>query len=85
MVCAAADAARGHSVKDMELYNVLGVKTEASPGEIKKAYYRMAMITHPDKHKDDPQAKAKFQRIGEAYQVSASTLAAAVLCARACA
>ena len=70
----ASDAGKRRSVKDVELYDVLGVRTEASAGEIKKAYYRMAMITHPDKqqHKDDPTAKAKFQRISEAYQVGRS-------------
>ena len=58
------------NVKDTDLYDRLGVAPEATQNEIKKAYYKLARITHPDKvGKDDPNATEKFQRIGEAYQV----------------
>jgi len=57
------------TVKDPELYNVLGVPTDAADGIIKKAYYNLAKECHPDKHPDDPLATEKFQKIGEAYQV----------------
>lgn len=56
-------------VKCLEFYDVLGVDSHATSGEIKKAYYRKAKECHPDKHPDDPEAAAKFQKIGEAYQV----------------
>lgn len=56
-------------VVDTTYYNALGVKTTASELEIKQAYRRLAIITHPDKNHNDPSAHEKFQSIGEAYQV----------------
>eukprot|EP01038_Epipyxis_sp_PR26KG_P010779 gene10779-14474_t len=57
------------SVQDHEFYDILGVKSNATSGEIKKAYYLKAKQSHPDRHPNDPEAHAKFQKIGQAYQI----------------
>lgn len=41
----------------------------AQPGEIKKAYRKLAVKYHPDKNPDDPEAVAKFHDINDAYEV----------------
>lgn len=56
-------------VKDREFYDLLGVSTNASAGDIKKAYYKEARKCHPDKCPDDPEAAKKFQNLGHAYQI----------------
>lgn len=50
-------------------YAVLGVKADASPEDIKRAYRRLAMETHPDRHPDDPAAEERFRKISTAYSV----------------
>ncbi|MCJ1301560.1 hypothetical protein MMC08_004361 [Hypocenomyce scalaris] len=56
-------------VVDTTYYDALGVPTNASELDIKKAYRRLAITTHPDKNPGDETAHARFQAIGEAYQV----------------
>ncbi|XP_050231417.1 uncharacterized protein LOC126680338 [Mercurialis annua] len=54
-------------------YSVLGVSSDSSIEEIKRAYHRLAMQWHPDKWARTPsllaEAKRKFQQIQEAYSV----------------
>lgn len=53
-----------------DYYQILGVKKTASDAEIKKAFKKLAIKYHPDKNKDDPEgAKARFQKIANAYEV----------------
>ncbi len=55
------------TVKDY--YKVLGVSKNASDSEIKKAFRKMAMQYHPDRHQGDKGAEEKFKEINEAYAV----------------
>jgi len=52
-----------------DYYKLLGVKKDASEGEIKKAYRKLAMKYHPDHTKGDKSAEDKFKKISEAYAV----------------
>ena len=56
-------------VVDTTYYDLLNVKTNATELEIKKSYRKLAITTHPDKNPGDETAHARFQAIGEAYQV----------------
>lgn len=58
------------SLKKNDYYQLLNVARNASPKEIKKAYYQLAKKYHPDTNKNDPNAARKFQEVSEAYEVS---------------
>ena len=51
----------------MDLYVILGVQREATPGDIKRAYKRLARKYHPDINPGDRVAAAQFRQIAEAY------------------
>ncbi|MGI5818378.1 MAG: molecular chaperone DnaJ [Armatimonadota bacterium] len=51
-----------------DFYEILGVDSDASQDEIKKAYRRLAREHHPDVNPGDKEAEAKFKEISQAYQ-----------------
>ena len=52
-----------------DYYKILGVPRNASQAEIQKAYRELARKYHPDLHPEDKDAKKKFQRLQEAFDV----------------
>jgi len=58
-------------VKFQDYYEVLGVERQADADAIKKAYRKLALKWHPDRHPGDEreEAEAEFKRVSEAYEV----------------
>lgn len=52
-----------------DYYQTLSVSPDASTEEIKRAYRKLALETHPDRNPNDPRAEERFKRISEAYGV----------------
>lgn len=52
-----------------DYYKIIGVSSQATEEEIKKAYRKLAMRYHPDKNPGDKEAEERFKQITEAYEV----------------
>lgn len=52
-----------------DYYEVLGVGRQCSPDELKRAFRKIAMDSHPDRNPDDAVAAARFKEASEAYTV----------------
>ncbi|MGZ8846341.1 MAG: molecular chaperone DnaJ [Pyrinomonadaceae bacterium] len=52
-----------------DFYKILGVKRDAKPEEIKKAYRRLARKYHPDVNPGDKSAEERFKQMSEAFDV----------------
>ncbi|MBF0117609.1 MAG: J domain-containing protein [Desulfobacterales bacterium] len=54
---------------DKDYYKILGIQEDSSPDEIKKAYRKLAIETHPDKNLHNTEMSDRFKTISEAYSV----------------
>ena len=52
-----------------DYYEILGVQRNASAGQIKAAFRKLAMQHHPDRNPGDKAAEQRFKEINEAYEV----------------
>ncbi|SJZ97645.1 DnaJ domain-containing protein [Selenihalanaerobacter shriftii] len=53
-------------------YKILGVNQNVDFSQIKKAYRKLALKYHPDKHQNDKKMEEKFKEIVGAYEVLSS-------------
>ena len=56
-------------MSEKDFYEVLGVESNATSDEIKKAYRKLAIKYHPDKNPGDKKAEEKFKEISNAFDV----------------
>ena len=52
-----------------DYYETLGVQRNASAGQIKAAFRKLAMQHHPDRNSGDKAAEQRFKELNEAHEV----------------
>lgn len=57
--------------EEIDLYEVLQISKTASKADVKKAYHKAALTSHPDKVPDDQrdEAEIKFKSVSQAYEI----------------
>ena len=52
-----------------DYYNILGIDTNSSTNEIKKAFRKMSLECHPDRNNNSIEKTNLFKKINEAYEI----------------
>lgn len=60
---------------EKDYYGELGLDQDATPGEVRSAYRRLARKCHPDVNPDDCHAEERIKAINEAYAVLSDPVA----------
>jgi DnaJ-class molecular chaperone len=56
-------------MEQKDYYDILGLDKDAGQKLIRDAYRRLALLHHPDRNKDSPEAAARMKEINESYAV----------------
>jgi len=56
-------------MEQKDYYDILEVTTGVGQKDIRDAYRRLALLHHPDRNKDNPEAAARMKELNEAYAV----------------
>ena len=56
-------------VENVDLYQLLGIESDANDATIKTAYRKQALLCHPDKNPEDPYAEHSFHQLSQAIQI----------------
>src|SRR5262249_60690921 len=65
---AASRKGRDMTASTADYYGILGLRSDATLTDVKKAYRKLARQHHPDRNNADPGATDRFRRITEAYE-----------------
>ena len=55
--------------RQQDHYHLLGIRSDATPAQIRSAYRRAARTHHPDLNPGDTDAADRFKQVQEAYEV----------------
>lgn len=66
--CAQAILSSTADMKGFDPYEILEIEQDAPIERVKKAYRKLALLYHPDRNQDNPEASAKFIMISKAYE-----------------